>query len=145
MEYYLVSVTYKCSDGLHCNTTLVKANSIELAEKGIKDDALKQGLKDEDIVSVKVHETLDLTNTCCVKNKMESDKLSSEELADQIMRWDWRDSFREENKKTIIEMFEAYGAQEQINKQDICKHTVDDLLYKTNGIAKCKCGDEWHF
>ena len=65
MEYYLVSVTYKGSGGLqHCNTTLVKANSLELAEKGIKDDALKQGLKNEDIISVKAHETLDLTNTC---------------------------------------------------------------------------------
>lgn len=81
---------------------------------------------------------------------MESEKLSSEELADQIMRWDWRDSFREENKKAIIEMFEAYGAQEKtLNKPDIeksdCKHTVDCLIYKNNGRAECECGAEWHY
>lgn len=34
---------------------------------------------------------------------------TSEQLADDIMRWGWRDSFREENKKAIIEMFEMYG------------------------------------
>lgn len=37
---------------------------------------------------------------------------TSEQLADDIMRWDWRDSFREVNKKAIIEMFEVFGRQQ---------------------------------
>ncbi len=47
------------------------------------------------------------------KNNMEEEILIAEELADQIMRWDWRDSFREENKKSIEEMFIAYAEQER--------------------------------
>jgi len=39
---------------------------------------------------------------------MSEKELTPEELADQIMRWDWRDEFREGNKKAIKEMFEAY-------------------------------------
>ncbi len=41
----------------------------------------------------------------------EKEILIPEELADQIMRWDWRDSFREANKIAIEEMFKAYGEQ----------------------------------
>ncbi len=41
----------------------------------------------------------------------EEEMLIAEEMADQIMRWDWRDCFREANKIAISEMIKAYGEQ----------------------------------
>ena len=64
MEYYLVTLSYNSKGGVHNNTSLAKAASFEMAEKGVKDDALKQGLKNEDIISVEAHRTIDCTNTC---------------------------------------------------------------------------------
>jgi hypothetical protein len=54
------------------------------------------------------------------------EELKPEELADQIMRWDWRDMFREDNKKAIIEMLDEYRkeiisvAQIENSSQYIC-------------------------
>ncbi len=59
--------------------------------------------------------------------------LTPENLADQIMRWDWRDMFREENKKAIKEMFVAYSDQ-QIKTESKCCHLC------TN-ICECKVPD----
>lgn len=47
-----------------------------------------------------------------IKSNQPKENLTPEDLADTIMRWDWRDMFRYGHKKTIIEMFEAYREQE---------------------------------
>jgi hypothetical protein len=76
------------------------------------------------------------------------EELIPEELADQIMRWDWRDVFREGNKKAIREMFEAYG--EQV-KNSLVNHNLIKLVCdacakeKQEGLDHCPCleGTEW--
>jgi hypothetical protein len=63
------------------------------------------------------------------------EELKPEELADQIMRWDWRDMFREGNKKAIREMFEAYGEQVKLSvNKPICDYPngFDHWGYRKN-------------
>jgi hypothetical protein len=51
-------------------------------------------------------------------------------------------NFQDEMGRWITE---AINEKMTLSNSSECKHTVDDLLYKKNGIAKCQCGDEWHF
>lgn len=29
--------------------------------------------------------------------------------------------------------------------KSVCEHTVDDLIFKNDNRAECKCGAEWHY
>lgn len=69
------------------------------------------------------------------------EKLNAEELADQIMRWDWRDMFREGNKQAIKEMFEAYGEQvKALNPPNVIKSVCerqDSFIGHTGKCSEC--------
>ena len=60
---------------------------------------------------------VDISRKGVVPAEKNEKRLSAEALAEYIMRWDWRDEFREGHKKVIKEMFETYH-QERIEKHE---------------------------
>lgn len=74
---------------------------------------------------------------------MSDDILKSEELADQIMRWDWRDHLRNGHFIAIKGMFDAYAKQESkiaIRLYCECGHLGSDGHLEPNRQLKIDDG-----